>query len=83
MRDYRQLTQEEIDVLERNSCWAENWNHVKVAEDFSPYGFHRVIFYGDIRLGVFEKQVEVTKASRSTQASMMLHCAMLLLATTV
>ena len=61
MRDYRQLTQEEIDVLERNSCWAENWNHVKVAEDFSPYGFHRVIFYGDIRLGVFEKQVEVTK----------------------
>ena len=61
MRDYRQLTQEEIDVLERNSCWAENWSQVKVAEEFSPYGFHRVIFYGDIRLGVFEKQVEVTK----------------------
>ena len=61
MRDYRQLTQEEIDVLERNSCWAENWGQVKVAEEFSPYGFHRVIFYGDIRLGVFEKQVEVTK----------------------
>jgi hypothetical protein len=34
---------------------------VKVAEDFSPYNFHRVIFYGDIRLGVFEKQVEVSK----------------------
>ena len=61
MRDYRQLTQEEINVLESNSCWAENWEQVKVAEAFSPYGFHRVIFYGDIRLGVFEKQVEVTK----------------------
>ena len=61
MRDYRQLTQEEIAVLENNSCWAEDWNRVKVAENFSPYGFHRVIFYGDIRLGVFEKQVEVTK----------------------
>ena len=61
MRDYRQLTQEEIIVLENNSCWAEDWNRVKVAEDFSPYGFHRVVFYGDIRLGVFEKQVEVSQ----------------------
>lgn len=61
MRDYRQLTQEEINVLERNNCWAENWESVKVADDFSPYGFHRVMFYGDIRLGVFDLQVEVTK----------------------
>ena len=61
MRDYRHLTQEEIAVLENNSCWAENWENVQVAENFSPYGFHRVVFYGDIRLGVFEKQVEVTK----------------------
>ena len=55
------MTQEEIAVLENNSCWAENWENVQVAENFSPYGFHRVVFYGDIRLGVFEKQVEVTK----------------------
>ena len=55
------MNQEEIDVLESNSCWAEDWNRVRVAEAFSPYGFHRVVFYGDIRLGVFEKKVEVTK----------------------
>ena len=61
MRDYRHLTSEEIQVLENNSCWAEDWQRVKVAEEFSPYNFHRVIFYGDIRLGVFEKQVEVSK----------------------
>ncbi len=61
MRDYRHLTQDEINVLENNSCWAEDWNNVQVAEDFSPYGFHRVVFYGDIRLGVFQKRVEVTK----------------------
>ena len=61
MRDYRHLTQEEIEVLERNSCWAENWERVLVAETFRPYGFHRVLFYGDIRLGSFDKQVEVTK----------------------
>ena len=61
MKDYRNLTQEEISVLERNSCWAEDWNRVQVAENFSPYGFHRVVFYGDIRLGVFEKHIEVSK----------------------
>jgi len=54
------LTDEEIIVLENNSCWAEDWNRIMVAEAFSPYGFHRVVFYGDIRLGVFEQQVEVT-----------------------
>ena len=55
------MTDDEIQVLENNSCWAEDWQRVKVAEEFSPYNFHRVIFYGDIRLGVFEKQVEVSK----------------------
>ncbi|MDE6647212.1 MAG: DUF4954 family protein [Prevotella sp.] len=61
MRNYRQLRQEEINVLESNSCWAESWDNVMVDEAFSPYGFHRVVFYGNIRLGKFEKQVEVTK----------------------
>ena len=61
MRDYRKLTTEEIQVLENNSCWAENWDRVMVAEEFRPYNFHRVVFYGDIRLGMFEKMVEVAK----------------------
>ena len=61
MSNYRHLTQEEISTLESHSCWAENWDKVQVAEAFTPYGFHRVLFYGDIRLGIFEKQVEVTK----------------------
>ena len=59
--EYRQLTQTEIEVLENNVCWAEDWDRVQVAEGFKPYNFHRVIFYGDIRLGEFNKQVEVTK----------------------
>ena len=61
MNDYRQLTQSEIDVLEHNVCWAEDWQRVMVAENFKPYNFHRVMFYGDIRLGEFNKTVEVTK----------------------
>lgn len=59
--DYRQLTEEEIFVLENNSCWSEDWTHVKVAENFKPNFFHRVLFYGDIYLGNFEKSVEVSK----------------------
>ena len=61
MKDYRQLTAEEIGILENNSCWAEDWQRVLVAEKFKPYNFHRVMFYGDIRLGEFEKQVEVSR----------------------
>ena len=30
---YRSLTFEEIDTLERNSCWAEDWSRVEVAEE--------------------------------------------------
>ena len=61
MRDYRLLNQEEIAVLEQNVCWAEDWNRVMVDPDFRPYNFHRVMFYGDIRLGRFEKKIEVAK----------------------
>ena len=61
MNQYRQLTEQEIDILEANSCWAEDWTRVEVAEFFKPNYFHRVMFYGDIRLGNFEKNVEVSK----------------------
>ena len=61
MAEYRHLTTDEINVLENNVCWAEDWQRVMVAEDFRPYNFHRVMFYGDIRLGEFHKQVEVAK----------------------
>ena len=60
MKEYRFLREEEIQILEQNACWAEDWSRVMVDEAFKPYNFHRVVFYGDIRLGKFEKQVEVT-----------------------
>ena len=59
---YRSLTFEEIDTLERNSCWAEDWTRVEVAEEgFQAKYFHRVMFYGDIRLGSFQKNIEIAK----------------------
>ena len=59
---YRSLTREEIETLENNNCWAEDWSRVEVVEEgFQAKFFHRVMFYGDIRLGSFQKDVEITK----------------------
>ena len=59
---YRSLTFEEIEILESNSCWAEDWSRVEVAEDgFQAKFFHRVMFYGDVQLGSVLKEVEITK----------------------
>ena len=61
MNDYGHITDREIDILEANNCWAEDWTSVLVAEDFRPNFMHRVMLYGDIRIGAFEKNVEVSK----------------------
>ena len=59
---YRSLTFEEIEILESNSCWAEDWSRVEVAEDgFQAKFFHRVMFYGDVQLGSVQKEDEITK----------------------
>ena len=58
---YRNLTEDEISTLQANSCWAEDWQRIEVSEDFEPRFFHRVMFYGDIRLGAFTNNVEVSR----------------------
>ena len=60
MKTYRQLTDDEIQVLKANNCWAEDWGQVQVAEGFSPSFMHRVMLYGEIRIGAFETDVEVS-----------------------
>lgn len=61
MDGYRLLTSEEISILERNRCWAEDWTAINVAEDFRPDYIRNVNFYGEVNLGVFEKNVEITE----------------------
>ena len=61
MNDYRPLTSEEIEVLKSNDCWAEDWTSVNVAEDFKPNFMHRVMLYGDVNIGAFNKNVEVSQ----------------------
>ena len=57
----RQLTDEEIRVLEDRNCWAEDWTNVYVSEDFNPNYMHRVMLYGEIRIGDFDKNIEVSR----------------------
>ena len=59
--DYRLLTEEEIVILENNGCTAEDWTAINVAEDFQPNYIKDTSFYGEVNLGLFEKNMEVTK----------------------
>ena len=61
MNDYRPLTSEEIEELKSNDCWAEDWTSVNVAEDFKPNFMHRVMLYGEVNIGAFNKNVEVSQ----------------------
>ncbi len=53
IKTYRKLTEEEILQLERQSCLAEDWGTVEVAEGFTPMYVHQTRFSGEIKLGVF------------------------------
>ncbi len=58
---YRTLTADEINILRNNNCWAEDWERVTVTERFFPNFMHRVMLYGDVQIGAFEKVVEITE----------------------
>ena len=61
MNDYRPLTSEEIEVLRSNDCWAEDWTSINVSEDFKPNFMYRVMLYGEVNIGAFNKNVEVSQ----------------------
>ena len=61
MNDYRPLTSEEIEVLKSNDCWAEDWTSINVSEDFKPNYMHRVMLYGEVNIGAFTNNVEVSQ----------------------
>ena len=62
---YRALTEEEINILDDNGCWAEDWSTITVSDDFVPkymhrVYMHRVVLYGEVQIGCFSKNVEVS-----------------------
>lgn len=49
--EYRSLTLDEIERMQQNGCWAEDWGLITVAEDFTASNIRRTSFYGEITIG--------------------------------
>ena len=52
--NYRDLTQNEIDVLISQHCVADDWKNIRVHEEFQPDYVQHVHFSGTIRIGVLQ-----------------------------
>lgn len=61
---YRNLTEEEILILNGNNCSCENWNLVKVKKGFNPKFVKNTLFSGNIRIGVFNEYFELEGGMR-------------------
>ena len=55
----RKLTEQEITTLSHQGCTAEDWSTILVEDKFCPQYINNVEFYGNVTLGVYEKDVEV------------------------
>ena len=55
MSTFRKLNQEEINRLEKQNCYAENWAEVKVTSGFDTDRIKSVRFSGKIKLGQFRE----------------------------
>ena len=55
----RNLTEKEITILTNQGCIAEEWSTIQVKDGFTPQYINNVEFYGQVTLGVFQKDVEV------------------------
>ena len=53
---YRNLTEDEVLRLKSQSCLADDWGKVTVAEEFSTEFVHHTRFSGEVRLGVFHSE---------------------------
>jgi NDP-sugar pyrophosphorylase family protein len=53
---YRQLTKEEIRILESRLCSAENWEAIEVSNDFNPLKISKVTFSGNIKIGRLDSE---------------------------
>ena len=56
----RALASPEIEHLERQGNWAEDWSLVRVAKDFDPRSMRQCRFLGEVVLGHFLQPVRLT-----------------------
>lgn len=59
MKQYRNLTCEEISRLEAQHCMASDWNSVKVAEGFSTEHISHIRFSGTVHMGRFDEDFKL------------------------
>lgn len=55
-RFYRSLTDDEVCRLKGQSCLADDWEKVRVAETFDTAFVHHTRFSGEVKLGVFHSE---------------------------
>ena len=60
----RELTVNEIALLEERGCWAEDWSDVLVDDGFEPSQVSDVRLYGHVELGRLSGEVEVEEGFR-------------------
>lgn len=58
-QQYRSLSQEEIKTLVDQCCSADNWDDVRIAEEFDTSRFQHVQFSGNVRIGIQNQQMEL------------------------
>ncbi len=61
----RQLSQQEIEQLQRNLCWAESWQSIYVSEDFDCSLYQSVRFSGEVRLGANNKDLSLPSGEQT------------------
>ena len=62
--NYRSLTEEEIDSLVSQGCFADNWSEISVKESFSAGNIHNTRFEGKITLGDFSGYIDTVNGVR-------------------
>ena len=55
--DYRKISDAEAETLMSNGCNCDDWSRVQVKEGFDPLRCLNVNFSGDVKLGVFSKNL--------------------------
>ena len=56
MEKFRKLTEEEVEILERQACTAEDWAAIDVAEGCSVEHVRSVRFSGAVQIGAFNRE---------------------------
>ena len=65
MKDYRRLTEDEILQLKSQSCLADDWGNVSVAEGFNCEYVHHTRFSGEVELGYSKLNLHCRGESRN------------------